>query len=213
MTMTVDNLTITNRLVVDGQLLVRSGGEIQMADGSDMELEQGYWEDLRFPATAMNPSGAPGAMSADADNGWLTAGATGTSVAYAIVQLPHAWLEGSSLYPHVHWCKTTSASGAVVWEMAYRWAPIGATMDAAFTAVTASAVAAGTPDTNTANRHLLTSFGELTAVGRRISDMLIVRISRLGSDGADTYGAAAALLEFDIHYRSDRLGSRTELVK
>lgn len=213
MNSTVDNLTITNRLVVDGQLLIRSGGEIQVAQGADIECEQEYWDDLRFPSSALNPAGSPTAMSSDVNNGWLTAGATGTAVIFCIAQLPHCWLEGSTLYPHVHWHKTTSAAGNVVWEFAYRWAARGGVMDGAFTATTASTVADATPDDNTALRHLVTKFGPLSADGKKLSDILICRISRLGSDAGDTYGATCALLEFDIHYQIDRLGSRTELVK
>ena len=39
------------------------------------------------------------------------------------------------------------------------------------------------------------------------------RVSRIGGDALDTYGADAKLLEFDVHYLVDSLGSGGELIK
>ena len=76
--------------------------------------------------------------------------------------------------------------------------------------LTQSTVVAGTPDNDTANEHLITAFTDISGAGKQISDMLILRLSRLGSDAADTYGADARLLEFDIHYQRFGFGSREE---
>lgn len=116
--------------------------------------------------------------------------------------------------PHVHWQKTTSAGGDVVWRFSYKWAPLATVMDAAFTDDDVSTVSAGTPDNDTADEHLITPFSNLSATGKTISDMLAIKISRIGADGADTYGADVRLLEFDMHYQlSDPPGSRLEYVK
>ena len=171
------------------------------------------WEDLRFPATAINPPGQASDPDFDTTNGgWLFA-AVGTELLFLIAQLPHAWVTGRDLAPHVHWQKTTSAAGNVVWRLSYKWAPIGAVMDAAFTDVDASTVAAGTPDNDTADEHLITPFTALSGTGKGISDMLVMKLARIGGDAADTYGADARLLEFDIHYEVDSFGSNQEFVK
>lgn len=172
-----------------------------------------YWDDLKSPATAINPPGQ--ASDSDWDTtiaGWLFA-ASGTEILAIIEQFPHAWKEGSTFRPHVHWQKTTSASGDVMWELKYRWAPIGEVMDGSWTTLTESDPVAGTTDNDTEDEHLITSFGDVTASGKGISDMLIMHLSRLGSDAADTYGADARLLEFDIHYQRDDPGSIQEYSK
>ena len=43
--------------------------------------------------------------------------------------------------------------------------------------------------------------------------MLLIKLSRIGGDASDTYGADARLLEFDIHYQINTLGSELEFVK
>ena len=196
----------------------RLKGRIQ---GSKMEPQdcvltmntQTFWDDMRFPAAAANPPGLASDPDFDTTNGgWLFA-AAGTELLFFAAQIPHSWYEGSTLVPHVHWQKTTSASGDVVWSFEYKWAPLGEAMDAAFTQVTASSTVADTPDNDTANEHMITSFGDLSGEGKQISDMLIMKLSRLGDNGSDTYGADARLLEFDIHYQIDGIGSAQQYTK
>lgn len=170
-----------------------------------------YWEDLRAPATGINPPGAAADPSVDQTLGGFLFSSTATNTIVLFLQLPHGWKEGSLLKPHVHWMKTSAAAGNVVWEMAYRWAPMGEVMDANWTALTASSPY--TTDHNLANEHLVTLFPDVDATGKGLSDMLIVRLSRLGGDAADTYGTFAKLLEFDIHYQVDSPGSRQVSVK
>ena len=145
--------------------------------------------------------------------GTLLFDAAGVEVVGLVVQLPHSYKEGTDLRPHVHWMKTTSASGAVLWQMRYKVIKIGDVADADFTTETASVVVDGTTDTNTANKHLITSFPVIPGAGIQISDMFCIELSRLGNDPADTYGADARLLEFDIHYQQDEPGSRQQFLK
>lgn len=166
-----------------------------------------------FPATSINPSGAPAAPALDNDNGWLSFDPTTQQVIAIQVQLPHRWKEGSTIYPHVHWAKSTAAAGDVVWQMEYKWLPIGQTMDAAWTVLAVSTPIAATPDGNLARQHLISSFTPVVATGKKVSDMLIVKLSRLATDAADTYAAGALLFQFDIHIEIDALGSNTEFVK
>lgn len=170
------------------------------------------WDDLRSPASAINPPGQVSDPDFDTTNGgWLFDG-SGTEILFLIQQLPHTWKEGSVLQPHVHWQKTTSASGTVLWKLEYKWAPIGEVMDAAFSELESSTVSPSTVDGDTADEHLFTNLGDLVGSGdKQISDMLVMKISRLG--GSDTYGADARLLEFDIHYIKDGRGSIERFTK
>jgi hypothetical protein len=171
------------------------------------------WDDLRAPASAINPPGAVSDPDIDTTIGGLLFAASGTEIVYLQMQFPHTWAEETYIVPHVHWQKTTSAAGDVMWQLEYRWAPINEVMDAAWTTLTASNAVDGTTDTDEANKHLITSFGRVETAGKQVSDMLIIRLARLGDDAGDTYGADARLLEFDIHYQVNSLGSDYEFVK
>jgi hypothetical protein len=69
--------------------------------------------------------------------------------------------------------------------------------------------AAGT----TIDQHLKTRFETVSGAGKKISSMLMCKLQRNSSNVLDTYANAAYLLEFDIHYQKDDIGSKTELVK
>lgn len=180
--------------------------------GFNVGADAVQWDDLRFPATAINPPGLAADPDFDTTNGgWLFA-AGSTETLFMIAQLPHAWNEGSTLKPHVHWMKTTSASGNVLWRMTYRWSPTGEVWGST-TDLDVTTTVAGTPDTDTANLSLISSFGEIDASDKQISDMLVIQLSRIGGDASDTYGADARMLEFDIHYQLDSFGSNQEFTK
>jgi len=158
------------------------------------------WDDLKFPATAVNPPGLVSDPTWDINiPGWLFA-PTSTEMLHLVGQLPHSWLEESELRPHVHWTKTSSAVGDVYWQLEYAWAGIGDVITS-FTTLSSSTTVGGTPDNDTTNEHLITAFGSVPATGMQISDMLIMKLSRIGGHGNDTYGADARLLEFDIHHQ------------
>ena len=171
------------------------------------------WDDLRFPAGAANPPGLASDPAFDTTNGGYLFDATGTEVLFFQAQMPHAWKEGSIIRPHVHWQKTTSAAGDVYWQLDYKKAPIGAVMDAAFTTLSVATTVGGTPDNDLAGEHLISSFGDVDMSGNELSDMLLIKLSRIGGNAADTYGADARLLEFDIHYQRDSAGSGREFIK
>jgi hypothetical protein len=166
------------------------------------------WEDLRFPATAINPAGAPSAMVFDTTNIGFTAGAGGTQVIAIIGQMPHSWKVGSDIHPHIHWEPITTNTGDVLWRLEYKWTNIGDTEPANFTTVDVLDAGDGT-----ALKHQLASFTALSGAGKTLSSILSMKISRIGGDGTDTFTGDALLKEFDIHYESDTLGSRSELSK
>lgn len=185
------------------------------ANASIADLTAIKWDDLRFPATAINPTGQASDPDLEASNGLLLFAPTGIELIYAFMQLPHGWLEGSDIVPHVHWQKTTSASGDVVWRMRYKTALINEVMDADWsTPVDISQTVPGTPDTDTADKHMISSFGDdIDMSAFVVSDCILFEISRVGNDPSDTYGSDARLLEFDVHYQIDSKGSTFPFVK
>ena len=166
------------------------------------------WDDLRFPAGNLK-NGSSGVPAWNNTYGLQTFG-VGDYV-FATVQLPHAWKVGTELRPHIHWCKTTSAAGTVRWELEYRWGKIGEVIDAAWT--TLSNETPTVSDGDTAWQHALTPWDAITPpFDIQISDMLLCKLERVVEVGSG-YGPDVALLEFDIHYQIDSLGSDLEYIK
>ncbi len=192
--------------------ITRYKGGKRTADFDRIRLANSAWDDLKFPATAINPPGQAEDPDFDtAHGGWLF-DAGGTETVYVAAQLPHAWRAGTTLKPHVHWTKTTSASGNVRWQLRYYWWKKGEVVSSLAT-INATTVVAAFPDEDTADQHLLTALGDMAAVGYGLSDMLTMRLERVGGHASDTYGADARLLEFDIHYEIDGFGSENEYTK
>lgn len=166
------------------------------------------WNDLVAPATAINPPGQVSDPDWDTSiPGWLF-DATAVESLDIVFQLPHTVkisADGGVLKPHCHWTKTTSDVGNVVWQIDYRWAKIGEVIGGEETLSAYQAVS-GTFDSNTANEHLITSLGTIEDLTFDISDMLLVKLSRVADDANDTYAADARLLEFDIHINHTRDG-------
>lgn len=171
------------------------------------------WDDLRFPASSINPAGlTDGASVITVETtfpGCLSFSGSIDNVVAGIAQLPHAWKHGSTLRPHIHWLKPTGSASGVTWEFYYRRiGNVTATAEAWNGPVSASATIG---DPAVTNQHLLTSFGDVTMAGGVGSTMLAWRIYRRGSSDADNN--PVTMLEFDIHYQIDALGSIQQLAK
>ena len=178
-------------------------------EGELIERELGdHWDDLRFPVSTINPPGAVSDPDIDTADGTLLFDDSATEIVFMQVQMPHAWKTGSPISPHVHWCKTSSASGAVSWNLSYRWADIGDVFGAWSTADKATLQIT---DGDTEDQHALSEFSEIVPPANGVSSMFLIKLYRDGSD--DTYAADAKLLEFDIHYQIDSRGSDTEYTK
>lgn len=172
------------------------------------------WDDLRFPAQGINPPGAASDPDLESTTGLLLFGTVGTETIAGVAQMPHTWKEGTAVVPHVHWQKTTSAAGNVLWQLDYEVVSNGAiaAMDYG-TQLQVTESVDGTPDNDTANEVLISSFGEVAMTGEVISCLVFWKLSRIGGDALDTYGADARLLEFDIHYEVDAHGSDEQFTK
>jgi hypothetical protein len=165
------------------------------------------WDDLRFPTNALSTGGTAPTVSTVTGLYEFT---VGDSV-FAHAQLPHSWAEGSVLKPHVHWMKTTSAVGNVNWQLDYRWARIGEVVEVSNTTIANETPAVS--DADTTNMHAITELGDMQpANSEQVSDMLIMKLTRVAAVGTE-YGARAALLEYDIHYQIDAHGSEQEFIK
>ncbi len=167
------------------------------------------WDDLQCPPEAFNAQGSPSPPTIDnttVPGTWLFSGTIENNLA-VVRQMPHRWKQGGTLKPHVHWEKTTTGSGEVMWQWCYSIANVGAVFPAY------SDYFDGTnavPHSDTVRKHALDTFPEVDMTGKRESCMICIKFRRLPSHASDTYAADARFLEFDIHYQSDKDGTEVE---
>ncbi|MDD4412744.1 MAG: hypothetical protein PHR00_03820 [Patescibacteria group bacterium] len=167
------------------------------------------WEDLRVPMETSKAGGANDPTFVQITNNG--AGSRGV-YAYSFptnttarelffsVQLPHAWLAGTDLHPHIHWVPADANTGNVVWGMECVWNNVNS--DIGTTTLNSIVVAA-----SGSKKHIIAHFPNMNGSGKDISSMLSCRIFRDSNNVLDTYNSAAYLLETDFHYMVDSFGS------
>jgi hypothetical protein len=106
----------------------------------------------------------------------------------------------------------------VKWGLEYSWANIGSSFPNTTTVYTDSddeTVATEQGTALVASDHFMSLFDEagsnaISGTGKTISSMFVARIFRNSSNADDTYASKEAiLLEFDLHYEVDSLGSQS----
>jgi hypothetical protein len=179
--------------------------------GTGIAVCASRWDDLRFPAQAINPAGAVEAPTVDQDQAkfpgtLLFAGNKDASIG-GIAQMPHSWARGTSLRPHIHWSKPVGSANAVDWKFYYRICGWVGDVAGAWSSAVDGVLAAGDP--TVADAHLLTSFGDIPMTDLKESAIVAWRLDRLGVTDADN--GVARLYEFDIHFLASQLGTITEI--
>ncbi len=175
------------------------------------------WEDLRVEPVARN-TGAKAPVFGAFRSGLLVYQFDDAAVAsekevFFQVQMPHAWKEGSAVYPHVHWAPLVagSAGNLVRWGLEFSVAEIGGTFGPSSTIYTSSTLVGG--PVTTQYSHCLSPFPVIVMTGKTLSTVLLCRLFRNSSNAADTLAQTAGLLYIDFHYQIDAIGSRTEMAK
>lgn len=173
-------------------------------------LREAGWEDLRFPAQAINPAGAVNAPTVDTDlagfPGTLLFSGAQVNVIAGIAQMSHMWDEATPIKPHIHWCKTTSSALAVDWQFYYRHLGNAGDLPGAWVGPIAGVVAAGDPSVG--ENQCITTFGDIDMTGRIESACINWQLRRAGS--TDAYNSNARLYELDFHYQVVKPGTFNE---
>lgn len=178
-------------------------------------IANGY-DDLRVPLTSVKipTENAPG-FSQVKSNGAGSTGvfayafdnATEESVYFA-VQMPHAWDEGTTIYPHVHWSPAVNGTAGqkVAWGLEYSFGAVSGAMGTTtliYGDTPIGYTAGGIP---TAGTHYKTNIGsgiDMSSI-TTVSAMLLCRLFRdAGATGAgmtDDLAQDAHCFEFDFHY-------------
>jgi hypothetical protein len=119
------------------------------------------------------------------------------------VQMPHNWVEGSPIYPHIHWAPRLSGNGNVQWNLDYSWVDLNEITPATFTATTTSSIIVTGPFTM--NSHILSNLTAnnvgIDGTGKHISSVLICRIWRDSGVATDTFGGDCGGITIDFHHR------------
>lgn len=170
------------------------------------------WDDITVAGFAIKTGGTAPNFTTFGPSGTLNAyqfSNTTDDQAWLSFQMPHSYWEGSSIIPHVHWARTaaTGAGTNVIWGLEYEWQNI----DAAFAGPSTIYVTNGISGTNWF--HQLSEFPTVPGTGKKISSVFTCRIFRLSSSTADDYDKPAALLQVDLHYQKDTIGSATSSAK
>lgn len=177
-----------------------------------LRLNDSTWDDLRFPATAINPHGTSSDPSFDVSNIGYTFTNGSTNVLYIVGQFPHKWLGGSIIVPHVHW--TQSQSGTPKWQMKYKWIANGYSIPTTFTTITTTV---NEFSYSSGSIMQMSNFEEISppfiADDKALSSVIKIELSRLGGDTEDTYDADLLFSEFDIHFQADTIGSFEQFKK
>lgn len=172
----------------------------------------GEWEDLRMPASGINPPGAASDPTRDTTTGLLVFSGSADNVIAGVAQMPHGWRPGTIVRPHLHLRFPTADAGKNTrWKFEYDVAsPSGdfTNNDGVFTTLATITVA----NPNNVKKHVLGAFGDLSMTGMKESSCVVWKISRLANtDAADDDTNACVLLEFDIHYQDEKAGTVPEI--
>jgi len=124
-----------------------------------------------------------------------------------VAQVPHSYKMNSVIKPHVHWVGEDNTAGTVAWKIDYTTANVMGV----FTTTTSSTTYAANSSTTDLENY--TSLGDIAALNG-LSSIILGTIYRNSTNALDTYnGKSAYLLQFDLHFERDTLGSRLELTK
>jgi hypothetical protein len=122
---------------------------------------------------------------------------------FGVIELPHAYIEGGNITPHIHWCPETNATGNVRWYIDYCW--VNPDDASAFSSATTINVITAAPAV--AKQQTFSNFSAISGTGKKISSHFAFRIYRNPADGSDTYEANAILIAVGLHFQTDGMGS------
>lgn len=170
------------------------------------KFDDGNWEDLRFPVQGINPAGQATAPTIDTADGTFLFSASAVNGIAGVAQFPHSWEIGTVVHPHIHWCPVTTNTGNILWRFYYEIK--NRNNGSVYTGYTSTDFLVAS--SGVVGAHLTASFGEIDMTGLVESSIMKWKIERIGNDVSDTCTGEARLLEFDIHYRTGKIGTKTE---
>jgi len=197
-------------------LIRESGGKIQIGGNTDyIEIEADgtlklnglatVFDDFIVPLTS-SKLGVNNKPDFDETNlGYLFPQNDTAEILYLIVQMPHKWKEGSDIFPHVHYRRTSA--GKPTFKITYSWFNIGSEVSAPGTTLNLDTeiITYTSGNIHQINR----SASPISGSGKTISSILLIKLFR----DDNTVTGDVLTYQFDIHYEIDSLGSKEEGIK
>ncbi len=122
--------------------------------------------------------------------------------------LPTDYKEGTSIVPVVSWFTASAVTGAVYWQVQYKWTDVDEIMDSGFTVINTTDASSGVARTLQE-----ASFASITGTGKEINSVLSIIISREGGQATDTMTGDARFNGLSFIYQVDTIGARTQTGK
>ena len=122
--------------------------------------------------------------------------------------VPHDYVPGTDIFFHTHWSNAAASpnTGNVVWGFDYMSAR-GFNQEA-FPAATTITVTQACPATR--YQHNIAETAAVTIANLEIDSLILTRVYRDATNGADTCTDAVHLLTADIHYQSSNLATKAK---
>ena len=168
------------------------------------------WNDLSEQLTRRQVNPATLKPDYDATNiGLLFPENDETEFVDFIFQMPHSWVEGSTIYPHVHVLQAQGTQAC--FQLQYKWYNVGQENPSSWTVYDMDTYAI-TTTFNNPRHNIITGAAGISGTGKTISSILKIRLWR-DSAAKDTYSGDILADQFDIHIQIDGFGSETEFNK
>ena len=121
-----------------------------------------------------------------------------------VIQMPHNWKEGSTVYPHVHF-KYETAVGTPVFLLKYKWYALGGTTEKGW-----KWVKMGTASATTDKTHQIVEYSAgISGAGMGMSSIIVCEVYLYSTGGTPPVNA----YQMDLHYEIDAMGSQTQTTK
>lgn len=176
----------------------------------------GQWTDIWSADVTSNPGNA--APDKILVPGYTSIYAYGFNGSSSIVEalsmtfeLQHDYVEGTDLYPHVHWCGSSTAAGNVKWYFCYA---LFKTNNEGLAETTLNTGNITQPGLGANGRPIMSSTefsAAISGTGLKVGDMIRATIYR--DPSTDTYNDDAILLQCGIHYLANSYGSNGRFTK
>lgn len=123
-----------------------------------------------------------------------------THIIYTSIHVPQDWIPGTDIKIHFHWAPTDGNAGNVKWQIT--WSALASNVNEVLTDAGTSTFVI---DATEALQDELLKTDDMTIAGASlaIEDIIGVKIFRDPTDGADTYGSTASLVNVEFVYAAN----------
>jgi len=169
------------------------------------------YEDVLVSQAQLKPAGISDPANLSWRGGVIPQFAVGDELMFTI-QIPHAYVEGTTIYPHVHWTPHTRGNeengNTVNWAIEYTIASI-LTVFPGEVIESLQGICSGTDHYHEIGDN--SGAAEIDGTGIGISAIISGRIYRAAGDSwvTNTLGNRPALLHLDFHMLMDTIGSQS----